>query len=721
MKPLNSTDQPIGCQPQNLTALSILAVIVIAQVLLLLSAWGLFPSPTANPYDVLPEWMKEFHPEQETFLYRLFVFGAAGLYLLGCWIFSKKLVTKELRDALVRWIILEGVLAAYLAFEIFRIKFFNSPADVGVKIFLLTILTLAGKVFWWPIYGSAPFSRPVRLNYSEGLVHEEGQRLSVSWLVRRFSDGLVAAAVFLVLYIPDLSAAVSYFFVHDRFYHMDGFVMASGWAFVNQMTPNIDIFSQYGCGLPALVGLATKILGGFSYENVLAVFVLMGIVYFLLCYVLLRLWLKDFLCALLGLILLLKFLMFPSVEVPVLWQVPQSTVVRYFFDVVFFLLLFGHAQTAQSRYLWLAGLLVGLSIFYINDTGVYQLLVLYAYLLLLFVIPVWRESGRSGMVRYLKLFIQGALPLAVALLLSGIFIGPKILSQTFWKNQIEHVPLALSGYGAVPMMEGFKNGHVFPYFLGLFVPVFYVLVGLTVLGLCYLKTVSREHIFVVVLALSGLCLYHHYAGRSDYFHLYAVTTPFFLIVAYLLKILFNRVESKTRRVLQGAFLGCLVVSVFFTKPFSDYPNVFRNMKSVFTEEGRFYQENSPAVEDVQLIRGLTLPADRVCLISSFEVAILISADRKPFFYYTPMINSKNFKMRDFWGTLIPTKERRDKNLGQLIEEKPTYVFIEKNLFAYGIPKIYYQRFPMLSVLVQYLHAYYEPAQEGRWLVALQRK
>jgi hypothetical protein len=142
----------------------------------------------------------------------------------------------------------------------------------------------------------------------------------------------------------------------------------------------------------------------------------------------------------------------------------------------------------------------------------------------------------------------------------------------------------------------------------------------------------------------------------------------------------------------------------------------RREKFAATQEAHFISS-----QDVELIRRMTGPEDKVCLISAWDTATLIQADRKPFFYYFRLLTPRAMDQLDFGGTDLITWERLQKVLRQMEEEKPPLVFVEKKLYAAEIPAIYYTHYQDLFLIVQYLREHYVPVTKGKYLLALRRK
>ena len=125
-------------------------------------------------------------------------------------------------------------------------------------------------------------------------------------------------------------------------------------------------------------------------------------------------------------------------------------------------------------------------------------------------------------------------------------------------------------------------------------------------------------------------------------------------------------------------------------------------------------------DDIALIKRFTAKEEKVALISSFDVLILMKADRKPFFYHFPLLNPVALNQSSFGGLRIDTKPRFLKILEQL-RRNPEHIFIEKKVYQHEIKDIFYKIHPWFNIILAYLYQNYEPVGQGHYLVALRRK
>ena len=227
--------------------------------------------------------------------------------------------------------------------------------------------------------------------------------------------------------------------------------------------------------------------------------------------------------------------------------------------------------------------------------------------------------------------------------------------------------------------------------------------------------------FIVYVCVYGLGIYHYFVYRSAVTSYYVVCIPFVFVLCFWLQQILKPVSQQLRRIILSVLvlltLGALMTGYLFTV----YPNVLNLAGLDLSQEVAFYKKEFNFEQDAALIDRLTRPDEQVALISSFETKILMEADRKPFFYSFPMVFSEPMENLDFKGTDIITVDRMQKTLGQLENEKPAYVFIEKKLFLGQLPAAYYQHFQTLTILIRYLSEQYGPYDQGQYLLALKRK
>jgi hypothetical protein len=153
----------------------------------------------------------------------------------------------------------------------------------------------------------------------------------------------------------------------------------------------------------------------------------------------------------------------------------------------------------------------------------------------------------------------------------------------------------------------------------------------------------------------------------------------------------------------------------------NYPNALNISRHNWAEEKKFFNEQISFDTDVQLIKFLTKPQERVALIGSFAAKMLMDSARQPFFYYSPVIVSSLNSVNEFRGTALISKERLEKTLIELEAQRPSLVFVEKKLFMLSVPRDYEGYIQDWIVLKDYLANRYDTSGEGKYLMVLKRK
>jgi len=135
----------------------------------------------------------------------------------------------------------------------------------------------------------------------------------------------------------------------------------------------------------------------------------------------------------------------------------------------------------------------------------------------------------------------------------------------------------------------------------------------------------------------------------------------------------------------------------------------------------YYRKENDFSKDAQLIRSLTGEHEPVALISSFEIEMLMQAQRKPLFYYFSLTFSRPMSMRNFGTIEIFTHGQLQKLIDQLQEAKSPYVFMERVFLNRHFPDQYAYDNPGLIGLLDYVNSHYESYAYGKYLVALKLK
>jgi hypothetical protein len=291
------------------------------------------------------------------------------------------------------------------------------------------------------------------------------------------------------------------------------------------------------------------------------------------------------------------------------------------------------------------------------------------------------------------------------------------------------------------------------------------------MSLWFLKRTDYEDILTATLCVYGLGLYHYYVTLSMWTSYYMNGLPFIFVCGWWGNVWVRRLSLENRRRALTAIVGLSAWALLTNHNFISYPNALNfsrnpmvdplvaqplpNNKPYFnhlfyeypdayklptnslgeTQEHfkfesdfksdqeliAYFRRETDFSKDISLITRLTAPSDKVPILSSFEIMMLMQANRKPFFYYLPIINSRPLWMRNFVVTGMYTVDHLKKTISQLEEAKPPYIFMERILLTPNVPQAYFYDSPGLFELLNYISERYEPAENGQYLVALKRK
>lgn len=751
--------------PLRVRTSGLLSLVVLLEGIhvLLLSQWITDKVPLKNTLaqEVLPEWLHLVRPEREMFLFHVFIAAVVILQGIAFGLFHKKLEDAAFIKNIKSFAAVECLLVFLLLSASFKMIIYDYQPELARRAFEgLLILALINKIFWG-------FIRSTIALVSQFISDERN-----SLALRRISDIAFGLLVVAVIFIPHTEALVARMFIGEQFHHNDSFVFGPAWAYLSGCALDADVISQYGLGMPVIIGLLAKYSGGFSYLNVVQVMIGMCILYYLCCYLFLRFWLKSPVLSLAAILFAIKTQMFHTGVYPVVFTYGSATVIRYFFDIFFLYAVWMYIRRARGIWLVLAAAICGTALFHITAEGIYLTATFYFYLLICFMGGIWHKDIFPSKLKFFSAVGYAGLALLTAFGLLYLTQGRHIFTAEFWHNTGEFIEYFLSGFGLTPIYESLQNRFYLASLMGFIIPLVYVLTLLAVAGLIYYRKIHQRHLLVVILCVYGLGLYHYYIARSAVTSYYAVAIPYVFILAFWVKeALVYLPKQKAQRLALG-ILAVSAFSLFTTHDFIAYPNVFNlsrnpmvdpvvvqrlpnSRMSYFNhlfvqypdafkfplnslgekdedlrahtdfssddELVAYYRKEFDFTEDAKLISDLTPEGSKVALLSSFEIKMLMQAKRKPFFYYYPMVISRPLRMRMFVVNSVYTIDQLKKTIGQLEGAKPEYVFMEKIFLNNYVPQAYFHDSPGFMPVLDYVQKNYLPAAYGKFLVAMKRK
>lgn len=675
------------------------------------------------------------------------------------WLLPARWQRPSARQALKFFLGVETLLLALLLSAAYKLVIYDFQPQMAALAFnILLVAAVAHKIFFKPF---REFLLSVRTFV---LSAANAQALAL------LADTFFVLFIMLFIYVPDAHAVIARMFVGEQFHHWDLF-MAPAWAFLKGGISYVDIISQYGVGIPILMGLGSKLFGGFGYEHVFMLLVILSMIYYVAAYAFLRRWLGSLPLAMIAILMGLKTQMFHTGVSPFVYTYPSSTVLRNFFDIFFFLCLWGHLEGRGSRLLWAAAVLCSLAEFSLIDTGIYLIGAFYLYLLLLLVLPPLRERLAGG--RHDRLQIAGCfllVPLLILLLLTMV-AKEHVFTRMYWSNMVEYIIYFLSGPGLIPYSESFHYQYFWAATLGLAVPLVYLATILLLGLLCVWRKTDVRAVLVIVLCVYGLGLYHYYVARTAVTSYYVSGLPFIFVLCFWLGKFCQRLSAPLR----GNILLAIIVLCWFclwtnhqvlaypnvfnlsrnpmvdakvTLPFPDQRGYFNHQQLNYGPDYRlplnslgetdeklvtqrdfksdeelkaFYDQEFDFSQDARLISSLVPPDAKAAVLGSFEVRFLMQANRKPFFYFSPFLTARPMRMRTYPLEGVFSAAYLKTTMEQLTSEKPQYIFMERIFLETDVPAAYKDDMPRLLSLLDYIRSAYEPYKYGRYLVAMKRR
>ena len=730
-------------------------VLLLTAVVLILSVQALLLA--ASVVQIYPP-----QGEREMGFFWFFVVIAVGLQIGALNLFKDRLEDRAFGDRLRSFFWTEAVLLAFLLSAWWKIIVYDRyPQLAQAAYYIVLAACVLNKIFWSRIHrwGQEAF----------GFVSDAQNRS----LLRRLADPLFLILIVLLIYVPDQQAALAKMFVGEQFHHFDNVIMGPTWAVASGNLIYVDNISQYGLGMPIVISRLAELFGGYSYESVFAVIMWICIIYYLLFYLLLRYWNRSVLLSMAALLVAIKVQLFYSFSYPMTFTYPNGTILRSCFDIFFMAALLAHIKTHRPVFLLAAGAVTGFSVFYIFTTGVDMALALYAYLAMHLITPHYRQyvyKSAKDLGRVAAYFI---LPLALALALIWLAVGHHAGTKEFWQNVFDFPKLFTLGIFKERFFRGLEVQHFWDVAFGCLFPAVYVL-SMTFIGILFYWGRGRyQDIFILALCVYGLSMYHHYAAMAVGNNYYMRAIPFVFVIFHwvnvLLGFLLPSARMKAAMVLTAFTAFCLLTN----HDFISHPNFLNFSRNPFTdplvarplpEDGRPYYHHQFAFvaedfklpvnsfgdkderlidrsdyfandgqikeyarrefdfsQDAALIDRLTSGRQKVALVSSFDVKILMQAHRRPYFYFFPFLNSRPMYMRIFSGANMFTKPHVQKVLGQLAYDPPEYIFMERIYLNRDLPARYSVDLEELLPVLDYIYGHYEPDQYGHYLVAMKRR
>jgi hypothetical protein len=268
-----------------------------------------------------------------------------------------------------------------------------------------------------------------------------------------------------------------------------------------------------------------------------------------------------------------------------------------------------------------------------------------------------------------------------------------------WIKSNGHIGAA--GLDNQPMMAPLRAREFFPFFMGFFVPVFYVFTLLVV-----------QERLGAALCIYGLMIFINYLEYPLTGFYGAWIGPAVLVVLWWLKQILRSLTLLAQRAAYAGIFFLVLGALLTNRLMLTYPNVFFQDPKRFEREKGFYQNFSALSAPAGLIHQLVKEDQKVVLLSNFETALLMQAKRQPLFKDFPIMFS-NFSSSP-GGLNLKTKEQGLDLINSIAAENALYVFVDARMLASPAQG-------GLAAVLGYLKNHYQILTHQGFLVGLQRK
>ena len=506
------------------------------------------------------------------------------------------------------------------------------------------------------------------------------------WM-RVLLHALVVVAVASLLYVPDYRALAGSFLTAERFHHWHVYALMPTYAYLTGSVPVLESYSQYGVGIPVVIGNLCRLIGDFSHASVVWLGMTYGVVYFVALYALLCAWLQDWRWSVAGLALCILLQQFCGLDPPsVLWQYPSATILRSPLDVWVFLLLTAHVYRATQTSLVLAGVIVGAAVFWESDTGLYLAAAYLAYCTYCWIDDLTTRGW--GWHRTIAYLAPATVVPIVFLFLTWRSVGGAVFTAVFWTRFTEPMRLFRSGFGMLPM-PALRWGTLH-FFLA---PALYILAG--ALALVAASHLSRRPwrggYLIGALGVYGLGTYHQYVGRSHPWNWFHVCIPFVVLAVVLgrlaLQTLGARLQARGQpestvhflvratELAPVVLLGTAIVVLLAAPTVRCYPGILSARWFIPGVEWNFpgvglrtldSQRRRDRLGAVAARIRQSVPANEpVAIVSEFDSILYIMTNRRPFSRLVPLYPA------------VMLDSHVDEVVGALHNRSLRYVFVDR--------------------------------------------
>lgn len=467
----------------------------------------------------------------------------------------------------------------------------------------------------------------------------------------------------------------------------------------------INTFSQYGMLFPYLLYLIFHVFY-FSYTNLYLLFMIFTIVYYFILYYLLLVLTNKKVLSLVALFTIMginTLFNYPTYPVSENYVWPGATVLRYFFDIIVFFLIFKNKNFSSKKLNFLIAGLVSFSILYNVETG----MALYTGYIILIILHTFSKKGLSINKKIFYL-----LKLLVPILFFSILFPLLFSLLTYfssgrwpdWNIFFQFIRLANEGISNIntPLIDWYLG------YLGLyFAVIIFILHGI----INQKKSLNWDWIVIGGISFYGLVLMNYYISRSVNSNLAVVGAPAGIIFFFVL----NKLQNSKESFLQWLkiFITFLVIvvsciSTFFLIKRLNYRlysfNHVNELKKYPGNRGfvvvSYIENKGFTVDDllksVAQIKKLTKGSERIMLFSRWDSVIMVMSEK------THIIDRPLLEQ-------IYYKDELNKLKNQLVvmKNKPKFMFVDKINTVDPPPTSYYNAKELFKAVLPFYTFYKE--------------
>lgn len=474
-------------------------------IVALFAGLALVAPPYVSPADLTVNGIHNFRPERDSQVY----FGSGAVAVVAALLLSLLAAGRRQRVARPRHarLVALGVAGAATASAVgayvrVRHSLPLDSAERGGHLGLSLALVAACVVAAWAV-------RP-----------EEGTRPAPAPLAARvrpgWADLVVPLLVVGLLYVPGWRGLAGNAFQGEGSLHLDFFGFGPATAFRTGAALGTELHPYYGLGWAMVFAR----LDPLSYGHIIRFEVVYGCLYFTGVYVLLRLLAGDRRWAAAGTALAILFQLFAGYpDAFVLWRFPSATVMRWSFDVWFFLACLLHLRTGRTAWAMVAGAMVALAVVFQVDTGL-ALAVPFA----LFWACLWRTTG----ARSVRVIAASATSAAVVVVVGlGMASRWTLGSGRFWRGWLENLRLSSAGGTLLPMATTPATSDIVVFAVA--TAVYLAVVCIAVLRVVRGRA-STATVMLGCIAAYGFVSFSYFTGRSNPHNLFRPTVPLAILL-----------------------------------------------------------------------------------------------------------------------------------------------------------------------------------------------